>query len=325
MNKKLFQLFQLLLLCATISSVEGSANSPLVASVPMALEEKVGRFDFMEVDARNQRLLAAHKGAGSLALIDLKTGKLLPEITVGQVQGIAVDHLTGTYILGDADEHKIVFVDAETLKKSGELIVSGPVDAIAFDPKNGMAYADEDDGTHVWVIDVKQQKLAATVTIPGVPEVIAYDPKTDRVYQNIKTKDSVVVLNPATNKIEAQWSTLPATAPHGLVIDSKMGRALVAGHNGKLVGIDLKSGKVLAQAAIAPGTDQIGFDATENMIYCVSKGFISVVKETASGLEALGDVPDHAGAHTLAVDSLRHHVWISYGDKTHSYLQRFSR
>jgi DNA-binding beta-propeller fold protein YncE len=322
MNKILF-LF--LLQCAAISSVEVFANAPLVASAPMELTGKVGRFDFMEVDTGSQRLLAAHKGAGTLALIDFKTGKLLPEVTVGQVQGIAVDNLTGTYILGDADEHKIVFVDAKTLKKSGELNVSGPVDAIAFNSKNGMAYADEDDGTHVWVIDVKQQKLVATITIPGVPEVIAYDPKTDRVYQNIKTKDSVVVINPATNKIEAEWPTLPATAPHGLVIDSKMGRVFVAGHNGKLVGIDLKSGKVFAQADIASGTDQIAFDATEHMIYCASKGFISTVKETDSGLEALGDVPDHAGAHTLAVDSKRHHVWISYADKTHSYLQRFSR
>jgi DNA-binding beta-propeller fold protein YncE len=322
MNKNLFWF---LLLCVTIFSVEVSAKAPLVAGTPMELSGKVGHFDFMEIDSGSQRLLAAHKGAGTLALIDLKTGELLPEVMVGQVQGIAIDNLTGTYILGDADEHKIVFVNAKTLKKSGELTVSGPVDAIAFDPKNGMAYADEDDGTHVWVIDVKQQKLAATIMIPGVPEVIAYDQKTDRVYQNIKTKDSVVVINPATNKIEAEWPTLPATAPHGLVVDSKLGRAFVAGHNGKLVGIDLNSGKVFAQAGIASGTDQIAFDATENMIYCASKGFISAVKETDSGLEALGDIPDHAGAHTIAVDSMRHHVWISYADKTHSYLQRFNR
>jgi DNA-binding beta-propeller fold protein YncE len=321
MNKKSFLL---LLLCATTSSMELFANVPLVSSAPMKLSGKAGNFDFMEVDVGNQRLLAAHREAGTLALVDLNTGQLLPEVTVGQVQGIAIDSLTDTYVLGDADEHKIVFLDAKTLTKSGELNVSGPVDAIAFDPKNGMAYAGEDDGTHVWVIDVKQQKLVATITIPGVPEVIAYDPKTDRIYQNIKTKDSVVVINPLSNKIEVEWPTLPATAPHGLVIDSQMGRAFVAGNNGKLVGIDLKSGKVFAQADIAPGTDQIAFDETEHLIYCASKGFISIVKETDSGLETLGDVADHAGAHTLAVDSKRHHVWISYANKTHSYLQRFN-
>jgi DNA-binding beta-propeller fold protein YncE len=321
--KKISLLF--LLFCSTLFFGELFANSPLKASTPLKLSGKVGGFDFMEVDAVNQRLLAAHKGAGTLVLMDLKTGNFLPEVAVGQVQGVAVDNLTGTYVLGDADEHKIVFVDVKSLKKTGELDVGGPVDAIVFDPKNGMAYADEDDGTRIWVVNVKQQKLVATITIPGVPEVIAYDPNTDKIYQNIKTKDSLVVINPATNKIEAEWSTLPAAAPHGLVINSEMGRAYVAGYNGKLVGIDLKSGKVITRAKIAPGTDQIAWDAIDKRIYCASKGFISAVKETDSGLEALEDVPDHAGAHTLSVDSKRHQVWISYTDKSDSYLQKFSR
>ena len=59
----------------------------------------------------------------------------------------------------------------------------------------------------------------------------------------------MAVVNPATNKIEAEWPTSPATGPHGLAIDEAKGHLFIAGHNGKeLVMLDLKTGKVLAQA-----------------------------------------------------------------------------
>ena len=319
--------FSWVLMLASISLLaqgkESDVKFILKAENPITLPGKVGRFDFMEVDVINHRLLAAHSGSGSLAIVDLQSGKLLPPIEVGNIQGIAIDNLSGTYILGDADEHKIVFVSSKNLTKTGELAVSGPVDAIAFDSSNGMAYAGEDDGSHLWVVDVKNQKLVSTILLPGVPEFVAYDPKSDRIYQNIKTKDSVVVINPATNKIEAEWSTLPATAPHGLAINDKTGRMFIAGHNGKLIGIDLKSGTVFAKSEIAPGTDQISFDNEIKIIYCASKGFISVVKEIDSSIAAMGNIPSHAGAHTIAVDVAHHEVWISYADKDHSYLQKF--
>lgn len=308
-----------------VASLSASAAAPLKAESPLALSGKVGRFDFMEVDTARHRLLAAHKGAGTLEVVDLKSGKALSAVPVGQVQGLAVDRKSDTYVLGDEEEHKVVFVSAKTLKQVGEVSVSGPVDAVAVDSKNGMAYADEDDGSHVWVIDVKGRKLVATIEIPGVPEFVAYDPKTDRIYQNIKNKDSVVVINPQTNKVEAEWPTAPATGPHGAAVDSKAGHLFVAGHNGKLVMIDLNTGHIVSQADIASGTDQIAFDETSKTIYCASKGFISVVKVENAGLEALDNVPDHAGAHTLAVDAKSHSVWISYADDKHSYLQRYTK
>lgn len=290
----------------------------------MPLAVKAARFDFLQVDSINGRLLVTHCGAGQLSIVDLKTGESLSPVAVGSVQGVAVDSKLGTYILGYADEHIIFFVSARTLKKMGELKVDGPVDAIAIDSKIGFAYAGQYDGDHVWVIDVKSQKLVTTIPVSEAPEFIGYDPVTDRLYQSIKTKDTVAVINPKTNRVEVEWSTLPATGPHGLAINSTTGHLFIAGHNGKLVEFDLKTGKVISQAIIAPGTDQISFDSTAGIVYCTSKGFISSVKETNSGLQAIGDTPTAPQAHILAVDTKRFHVWISYTDKEQSYLQKFT-
>ena len=298
------------------------AADSLLAEKPIDVGSS-GKFDFMTTDISQSRVLAAHRDAKTLEIIDLKTGQPLKAVEVGHAQGIAVDSQGHRYFLGNETEQSVVTVDSQTLKKTGEVKVDGPVDAIAFDDKNGMLYAAKDDGDYLWVIDMKTSKLVSKISIPGSPEVLEYDPVTDHLYLNIKNRNSVIRIDPTTNKVDATWPTAPATSPHGLVIDSKRGRMYTAGGNGKLVAIDLKTGKALSSADIATGVDQIAFDAEKQIIYSACKGFISVTKVTDSGLQADAKLPSPKGAHTLAVDSNTHGVWISYADADHSYVQKF--
>jgi DNA-binding beta-propeller fold protein YncE len=123
-----------------------------------------GAFDWMLVDGRSDRVFATHKGTRSVAIVDLKTDMALPSVTVGTAQGVAVDRRDNKVFLGDEDEHKVVVLDYTTLKKTGEIVVTGPVDDVLFCSKNGMVYADCDNGEEVWVIDAKSEKVVATVT-----------------------------------------------------------------------------------------------------------------------------------------------------------------
>ena len=163
---------------------------------------------------------------------------------MGTAQGVAIDRKDNKIFLGDDEEHKVVMLDYTTLKKTGEIAVTGPVDDILYCPKNGMVYADHDDGEDVWVIDAKTEKIVGTVTIPTAPEKVEYDRTSDRIYQNIKSNNTVQVIDPATNKVEKTFDTTPAIGPHGLAIDGKTQRLFSAGSNGKLAVIDMKTGKV---------------------------------------------------------------------------------
>ncbi len=269
------------------------------------------------------RILAAHREAKTLEVIDLKTGRPLKAIEVGHAQGVAVDSKNNKYFFGNESENSVVVVDSKTLLKIAEVKVDGPVDAIAFDEKNGMLYAAEDDGDHLWVIDTEKAKLVGVVSIPGVPEVLSFDPETDKIYLNIKNKNTLVRIDPSTNKVDAVWPTLPATSPHGLAIDKKRGRVYSAGGNGKLVAIDLKTGKVISAVDILPGVDQIAYDTEKENIYGACKGFISITKVTDDGLQEVGRIGTPKGAHTLAVDPASHDVWVSFADNLHSYVQKF--
>jgi len=298
------------------------APAPLKAARTMTVPGGPGGFDWMLVDKARHRLYAAHGGTKTLAVLDLQT-ETLRQIAVGEVSGAVVDAADGKVFVG-CGNNKVVVLDNDTLQKTAEIAVSGPVDDIKLDPKNGRVYADHDDGAEVWVIHARTNTLVGTIAVAGAPEEMAYDAAADRLYQNVKPADTVDVIDPATSKITTIWKTAPASSPHGLVLDTTSRRLFSAGGNGILVMLDPKTGKVATSVAIAPGTDQISFDPKTQRIYCASRGFISVVQETANGVRLLGNVPSPRGAHTLAVNPATGDVWISYSNPSGSYLQKFT-
>jgi DNA-binding beta-propeller fold protein YncE len=297
---------------------------PLKAQKPIVIPGGPGGFDWMLVDGRSERVFATHKGTKSVAVIDLKTDTALPSLPVGTAQGVAIDRKDNKIFFGDDEEHKVVIVDYKTLQKTGEVAVSGPVDDVLYCPKNGMVYADHDDGEEVWVIDPASEKIVATVKVPTAPEKVEYDRTSERIYQNIKSNNTVQVIDPTTNKVEKTFDTAPATGPHGLAIDTKTQKLFSAGNNGKLVVIDLKTGKTIATVDIAKGVDQIAFDRGNQRLYCACQGAISVVQETADGAKLLGNVPTPKGSHTIAVDNKTHAVWTCYADAHDSYLLKLT-
>ena len=300
-----------------------ASEAALTPEKPIVIPGVAARYDYMNVDDSKRRLLAAHTGAGALVVVDLLKNRVIASVPVGKIQGIIVDAANDQYVAGISKEQKVVFIDRKTLRPMGETALTGPVDDLELDPKTGMIYADHDDGTDVWVIDAKTKKLVGSVPIPEAPEYVLYDAVTDRLYQNIKSNDTLQVIDPSTNKVEAVWPTAPANGPHGLAVDGAAGRVYSAGNNGKLVVFDIKTGKVIGSVDIAPGTDQIAYDPEWKRVYCASKGFVSVVQATADGAELVANVPSPAGVHTIAVDPSTHSVWVCYADTAHSYVQQF--
>lgn len=290
-------------------------KAPLAAQPPLAVAGGSGRFDLLEVDAANHRLLVPHGGNQSLDIFDLSTGLLIKQIPTGGANGVAIDARDGKYYVGAGDANAVVVIDSQTLAVVKTIPLDGPVDAMTFDSKRGIVYAGHDDGTDVWAIDAATDALVKTITVPEGPEIVEYDPQTDRVYQNIKSEALMLVINPETRAIETRVDTSPANAPHGLAIDFASGHLFTVG-DGKLAEIDLKTGKVIALADVAARVDQIAFDPTHQRIYCASGGgTLSVVQETADGVKQMGEAATARGCHSVTVDPTTGAVWVAYGDK----------
>jgi YVTN family beta-propeller protein len=282
-----------------------------------------GGFDYLQVDEANRRLLANHTGNNTLDVFDADTGKLIKHIATGKAQGVAIDPVAGKYFVSVSREKKLVIIDSKTLEKTGEVALGGPGDSLVFNPKNHCVYVGHDDATDLWVIDTHAEKITATIPIAEGPEYVLYDDESDRVFQNIKSNDTLLVIDPAANKVTETWSTAPAKHPHGLAFNPKTHRLFCAGQNGKLAVMDSKSGKVLGTADIVNGVDQIAFDPGKNRIYCASSGGqVSVLEETADGAKNIGNVKTAPGAKTITFDPKTHAVWIAYADKEAAYVRK---
>jgi DNA-binding beta-propeller fold protein YncE len=316
--------------CLILASTAAVRATPAPAAPPAAapepgtivkIEHSSGKFDFLRVDARRNRLLAAHEKDETEDVIDLKSGRLLARLKVGGAVDTAADPESRYYYVSVQDPGRVAVIDAESLKEVKSVKTAGPTDAIIFEPKNHRVYVTHDDGAEVWVIDPATAKIIDAVAIPGVPEFMAYDEQTDRIYLNIKDKDLVAVIDPATNKVVKQWSTAPAHAPHGLAIDSARERIYSAGANGKLVAIDTRSGALAGSVDITSGVDQIAFDAAGGLVYCAGPGKLSMVRTAGGELTPVGSLATAASARNVAVDPTTREVWTTYTDGADSFAR----
>lgn len=308
-------------MCSTCA-VSG-AGQPLTLEPAGSIEipQSAGKFDFLRIDSKRHRLLAAHEKDGTSDFIDLHKLVLITRLKVGAAVDTAMDPESNFYYLSIQEGQRVAVVDASTLKEVTSIKMAGPTDAIIYEPKNRMVYVAHDDGTDVWVIDPKAAKVVDTIAIPGVPEFMVYDESTDRIYLNIKSKDIVAVIDPSTNKVIGQWPTAPAMQPHGLALDTDNHRIFSAGGNGKLVVIDTRTGSVTGAVDIVPKVDQIAFDASSGLVYCAGTDKMSVVRTTGGKVLLLGDVTTAATAKNVAVDPATQAVWTTYTDGKSSFAK----
>jgi YVTN family beta-propeller protein len=293
----------------------------LAPGATVEIPHSSGKFDFLRVDSKRHRLLAAHENDGTADYIDLQKNSLITRLKVGGAVDTAVDQDSKFYYVSVQEAKRVAVVDAQTLTEVKSIKTSGPTDAIIFEPKNHMVYVTHDDGADVWVIDPASAKVVATVAIPGVPEFMVYDGQADRIYLNIKNKDVVAVIDPTSNKVVAQWPTAPARQPHGLAVDSKNHRVFAAGGNGKLVVIDTQSGAASGSVDIAPRVDQIVFDDAGGLLYCAGVDKMSVVSTAGGKVASLGEVATAPTARNVAVDPATRAVWTTFTDGTSSFAK----
>lgn len=294
------------------------APAPLVAGKSIDLPKK-GGFDSLAFDADAHRLLAAHSGANTLTVLDTKTGKVI-ELETGSVNGIGISKKHDRYFVAGGDK-EVVAVDRKTLKIVGRVPVSGPADLVAVDTRHDQVFVAHDDGTELWAFDAATLKPVATVTVEEAPEFFEYDPAADRIFLNIKSTDHLQAISPTAHSVVATWDTAPMKSPHGLALDLKAHRAYSAGRNGKLVVLDLTTGKVLKSIDVAPGIDQIGYDAGLGRVYCPGSGKMTVVSTATDSV--IGEIALPKGTRNIAVDPATHTVWMAFNDDAGSRLLSF--
>ena len=282
------------------------------------------KFDYVTVDAVHRRVYAAHGGNSSLLIVDADSGKVLGQVKVGPMAGVAVDPDTGNVYTGDGDDKAISEVDPVNMKEVHRVNVSGPVDAIAYDPANHRIYADEDDGTRMFVIDARTFKQVAGIALPGhKPEFLAIDPTTHEVYQNIASDSEIVVIDPKTLTIGRKIPTPEITNNHPLQFDHAYRQLIVSGEN-NVLSVYTTYGKKVSQTIMPGRVDQCNLDQDRQVLACGANGGIALfgIRQNAAP-KLLAQLPISQEMHTLAIDPKTGRIWTVWGTPAGDFVQGF--
>jgi DNA-binding beta-propeller fold protein YncE len=220
----------------------------------------------------------------------------------------------------------MVIVDSTKLDVIGEVALPGPADLVAYHPETNRVFVCNDDKPEMWVIDPKEKRIVSTINFPGGGlEDLGFDSQDTFLFQCLKDSSELAKLDLKTEKVVAKWSTSPADKPHGMAMVPGTDQVLIVGGRGKLGLINLSTGQIVGTADVSPKVDEIAYDPTLQRVYCASGlGTISVVGLDHERLAALPPLTSSPGAHSIAVDSQTHTVWIAFAKNNKAYVQAFT-
>ncbi len=308
------------------SSKHGTIGLVLTPALPPQSVPVFGGFDYVTVDAQRRRVYAAHGGSKALLIVDADTGKVLGQVRVGPMAGVAVDPATGHVFTGNGADDSVSEVDPVAMTVVRSVDTSGPVDAIAYDPAKARIYADEDDGTHLFVIDARTFKLVKSIVIPGhKPEFLDIDPQTHDIYQNIDDRSEVVVVDPVTLTVKRTIPTPEIKANHPLQYDPAFHQIVVGGSNG-VMSAYTREGKKIGSLSVLR-FDQCNLDRTQHILACAGGGGITRIELKAGAApEILDSITVNPRVHTTAIDPATHAVFTVWSNRDGSgdFVQKFT-
>ncbi len=311
--------------CLWLAMTLSAQTAPLTAGDPILLPGTKDGFDFIRMDAGANRLLLGHEGNKTFDVFDLTTRKLLQAVPTSTSQDATTDAKRGVYYVSGNDPGRMVIVDANKLEIAGDVPTPANTDLIGFNPQTGLVYECNDTAGEVWVIDPVAKKIVTTIKLDGSGvEDLAFDPEYKHLYQAVKGKNTIAVIDPASNTVVGTWPLAPDKGPHGIAVVPEADGLLVA-CAGKLVLFSRSTGKILDTAPIAARVDEMTYDSERHMAYCASRqGKISCVAVAAGKLTPQGDVPDPTGTGDITVDTNTHTVWIAYHQGEQCFVQPFT-
>jgi DNA-binding beta-propeller fold protein YncE len=250
--------------------------------------------------------------ADQLAVFDTKTRSVIATLAgFPRVHGvIIVPELNRVYASATGD-HKVLAVDAETLK-----IISraGPIhypDGLAYAPGVKRVFVSDEHGNADAVVDAITGALVKTIPLGGNAGNTVYDPGSGKILVSVSQKDELVMIDPASEAIIGRYALPGIEGPHGVALDVTARLAFVAGEgNNKLAVFDLSTMRVLGTYAVGRGPDVLAFDPGVKMLYVAAEsGQVTVFQENGNALVLKGTIK-MPHAHTVSADPQTHLVYF---------------
>jgi DNA-binding beta-propeller fold protein YncE len=291
-----------LLLCAT-GVLRAQPSLELVQTFD--LKGKSGNLDHLVVDSKGGRLFMANKVNNTVDVVDLKTGKLVKQLT-GQAgaQGVAYAPDLGRLYVGLGTGGFCNIFDCKNYKLLKSFKYMDDADNIRYSPRTHSVYVAHAEKA-IGVIDGEALEQKTDISLPGTAEGFELETDRPRMYVCVPSPSQVVVIDTDKNEVVTSYPVKLGGANFSVAID-QANRRLFVGCRKKAMMVIMNSdtGAEIAGLPIPGGTDDVTFDAKRKRIYVsCADGFIAVIKQTdADHYESVENFATVTGAKTSYLD-----------------------
>lgn len=296
---------------------QGPGPGPLKALADLPLPGPCSRFDYASLDPTTHRLFLNHMGAGEVVVVDTRLRKVVAVLKgFPRCTGIlAVPSRREVYVSVPGEgggRGAVAVLDGDSLKELARIPVGDFPDGLAYDPDDQRVFVSDESGGRVAVIDARAHRLLARIPMGGEVGNTQYDPVSKRIYSNVQTRNQLVVLDPRTMTVAARLDLPGAEGNHGLLIDAAKRLAFVACEgNGKLLVVDLGTGRVLQTFPAGRDPDVLAFDPAEaRLIVACEAGPVAIFREAGRTLRPEGPQRIGDNAHVVALDPATHEIFF---------------
>jgi len=297
-----------------VQGCAASGTGPTPSSYAVAERVTIGGnggWDFIALDQFRQRLFITR--GDRVQVWDIQSKKLVGEIegTAG-VHGVALAQDLKRGFTSNGRSNTVAVFDLETLKVVDTISIPGDnPDAILYEPKFKRVYCFNGRSGNVTVIDAVNLKVLANVALGGKPEVAVSD-GAGHVFVNVEDSAELVVIDQATNAVQARWPLAPCTSPTGLALDTLHRRLFSVCDNHKMVILDAQSGRQVAIMTIGGAPDGAEYDPSLDMVFSSNgDGTLTFMHEDdPEHFTVVANVPTQEKARTLALDSESHRIYL---------------
>jgi len=184
----------------------GAVRGPLRLVRDIPLPGPANRFDYQTIDASRGRLYMSHMNAGRVVVFDLDSSRVIAEVKgTPRVTGVwAVPDHHAVYASA-AGNHEVAVIDEQTLEIVARVGGIRFPDGIAYAPAEDKVFVSDESGGADVVIDAPTNRKRSTIELGGEAGNTHYDSVSHCVLVAVQTRNQLVAIDPASEKIVARY------------------------------------------------------------------------------------------------------------------------
>ncbi|HEX4516264.1 MAG TPA: hypothetical protein VH054_22105 [Polyangiaceae bacterium] len=301
------------------SAVASTTTTPSVSARPTRVTIDAQGIGFDDLGFVNGKVLAPAGRTGNLVLVDPETGALQTmNVAAASTEAYRPSHhdvgitsAAAGHVATDRTNKTLIAVEART-----KIALAAEPDYVRV--VGGELWVTEPDEAQIEVFTPPPFTHVLTFAVPGGPESLVVSESRKTAYTNLwhgKSVEIDVVKHAVTRTFESGCDKT-----RGIALDDAGDGLFVACNDGRIVRVDLASGKIAAEGRAGDGVDIIDFSPKTGHLYVPASraGTLTVFD---AHLAVVKTAPVPKGAHCVVADD-RGQAWVC--DPDHGSLVVFA-